>query len=159
MEYIITRDNENLFTTEFLIINEEKIDWDALSRFSGRSLSLPEIRMFRKRINWSMYLLSHTIEKDIEIDLAAKYFNYITFTLLSSQDNLSKYIISKYAVDLNWYGIIRNYKYDEDFLFEHIDYWKHFSIIDMQSLILNNPRLHLNTGQFNKLALYLKLKD
>ena len=61
------------FTTEFLIINESKIDWDYLSRLKTRKFSLPEIRMFRYLINWDNYCLYHQLN-DIEFITASKYF-------------------------------------------------------------------------------------
>ena len=158
MIYTITRDNEDLFTTEFLIINEENINWDALSGFPRRSFSLPEIRMFRKRIKWSMYLFTHEFKNDTEIEFASKYFDENAFALLS-QYELSKHTISLFADKLNWTGLFMKYCHDEDFLFEYIDHWKEIPVEFLIFVVKENPYIDLGSGKFNRLSLYLKLKD
>jgi len=156
--FIVNYDNTDKFTTEFLIVNEEKIDWEALSRFAGRSFSLPEIRMFRKKINWTLYLLSHDMENDIEIELASKYFTEQAFSILS-QEILSENIIRKFADKLNWESLMSRTNSSEEFLFEFIDYWKIIPINHLAILVSNNQNIDLKSGKFNKLSLYLKLKD
>jgi len=154
----IDNDNESIFSTEFLIINEDSIDWQTISRFSNRSFSLPEIRMFRNKINWTTYLLTHYMERDIDIEKAAKYFSENDFKLLSRQ-KLSKEIISLFADRLCWKSLIESAIDDEDFLFEKIEHWKNISVNELTSIIDRNPMIDLKNSNFNKLSLYLKLKD
>jgi len=150
--------NIDTFTTDFLIINEENIDWEILSQFKGRSFSMAEIRMFRKKIQWNLYLINHALS-NIELNIASKYFSDSVFAVLSAFVSLPEEFIKKHHTKLSWKYLIQRSYISEDLLFELQDDWIH---LDDQILIngfSKNPFIDLNSNDYNRLALYLKLKN
>lgn len=154
----INYQNLDQFTTDFLIVNEENIDWESLSQFKGRSFSLAEIRMFRKSIQWNLYLINHALN-EIELDVAAKHFTDSVFNVISAFVNLSEKFIRKYKDRLSWRYLIRKSNLSEDFLFEMEEYWTKLpreTIIDGFSM---NQYIDLTLDSYRRLALYLKLNS
>lgn len=115
------------YTTEYLIMHEDELDWDELSKNPNRSFSLVEIRLFRKRIDWGRYLVRpehiNSITSDM-LELASKYFNKSTYTILSLARGIPEDFVLKHRTDFNIGNYILNNKPSEEFLLATIDEWK-----------------------------------
>lgn len=51
--------DEDYISTEYLIMHEDEINWNELSKNPNRPLSLVEARLFRKNIDWKKYIITH----------------------------------------------------------------------------------------------------
>lgn len=120
------------YTTEYLIMHEDEIDWDELSKNTNRSFSLVEVRLFRKRIDWGKYLVRpehiNSITTDI-LEVASKYFTKSTYTILSLSRGLPEEFVLKHREMFNIGNYILNNKPSEEFLLETIDEWKDNSTV------------------------------
>ena len=72
------------YTTEYLIMHEDEIDWKSLSGDASRSFSLVEIRLFRSKIHWNAYLLMHGMTMSLDmLETASKYFTSKEYALIA----------------------------------------------------------------------------
>jgi glutamyl/glutaminyl-tRNA synthetase len=160
IEMIIpTRENIKMFDVKFLIENEENIDWEKLSSIKERYFSVPEIKMFGSKIAWHVYIFNHKMDQ-VEIDIAEKYFsdNLHIYDLLSEQ-NLSESFIRKNASKLNWLKVLNHSQLSSDFIFDMSDHWNLKNEESIRDVILSNDYINVNLDEYQKLALYLKLKE
>ena len=114
------------YTTEYLIMHENEIDWEELSKNPDRSFSLIEVRLFRKRINWLTYLPRHRDTLTTEIlEMASKYFTDSVYKWLSYMNIPTEEFILRHKEKFDIPAVIHNrYNLSEEFLLEMIDYWK-----------------------------------
>lgn len=114
------------YSTEYLIMHENEIDWEELSKDPNRSFSLIEVRLFRKRINWLTYLPRHRDTLTTEIlEVASKYFNNSVYKWLSYMNIPTEEFIVRHKDEFDIPAVIHNrYNLSEEFLLEMIDYWK-----------------------------------
>lgn len=154
-----TRENIKQFNVKFLIENEDNIDWEKLSFMRERSFSVPEIKMFGKKIDWHIYLFNHTLDDD-QLAVAEKYFkdNHHLYSILSDQP-LPEDFLRRNADKVNWKKVFANSELSEDFIFEMIDYWIVENQYAIKQALLENKYMNVNSDEYEKLSLYLKLKD
>jgi hypothetical protein len=150
-----TKENIKMFDVKYLIVNEDKIDWEKLSTL--RTFTIPEIKLFGRKIAWALYLLNHEMSQE-EIDVAAKYVSYGTFELFSL-NNLSEKFISENQKKLNWLNILKNSNLKENFIFDNISYWEDYSLLEIRNSISSNKYINLERSEYKSLSLYLKLKS
>lgn len=63
------------YSTEYLILHENEMDWEKLSADASDYFSLIEARLFRKHINWKEYIKTHSnILSEPFLEIASKYF-------------------------------------------------------------------------------------
>ena len=77
------------YSTEYLIIHENDINWDELSSDKDDMFSLVEIRLFRSKINWKKYLQTHSRSCPFTtqmLEVASKYFTPEIYDLLAAFD-------------------------------------------------------------------------
>jgi hypothetical protein len=156
IEYIATVDNLKFFNTKFLIEYEDKVDWEALSYL--RKFSATEMKLFGNSIKWNIYIINHQMSEE-EIIVSLKYLTTDKIERLVIYQDLSESFMRKYRDVLTWRLVLSRQYFTEEFLFEMFDYWKSYDIEFVQSLLLSNSSIDLNSGNYNKLLLYLKLKD
>jgi hypothetical protein len=157
-KFIPNRSNIKTFDVKFLITHEEQIDWEKLSAIKERSFSIPEIKLFGKRIAWNIYIINHQL-KDNELEFASKYFNSKNFEVISFFNNLPESFIKEHAEELDWLKILNRSKLSQDFIFEMSNHWSKLDSELVTAAIVNNPSINLESNKYEKLALYLKLKD
>ena len=146
------------YSTEYLIIHEDEIDWLDLSQNKNRSFSLPEIRMFRNKIHWNIYCFEHRMNYP-ELLIASKYFDRTTYKILSIYHNIPEQFIELHLDEIFWDDLIANSALDEEFLFKHSEYWMNTPIQILQERFLKNTKIDLHSGDYDRLVLYLKLKN
>lgn len=72
------------YSTEYLIIHENELNWDELSSLENDSFSLIEIRLFRNKINWKKYLIPGRVMSTSELNIGSKYFTEDDFRRLAA---------------------------------------------------------------------------
>ena len=151
--------SEIKYTTEYLIIHEEEIDWDELSAYSEKVFTLTEIRLFRRKINWLLYLMHHKdcFAREIEIEMASKYFSKPSWFLLLTKYTVSEEFLEKHKDEINWRNVLAHQPVSETFLMEHCNYWNIYSNDIIVESLLMNP--NVDSANWNVLHLYLKLKN
>jgi hypothetical protein len=154
---IPNKDNIRLFDdVKFLIENEDMIDWEHFSTIKERSLSIPEIKLFGKKIPWTIYVYNHEMNED-EISVAEKYFKDThTFKILCRQQ-LSETFVKKHADKLFWPDLLENSSLSEDFIFDMIEHWSKYKIEEIKKAIVKSKYINVNFYGYEKLLLYLKL--
>lgn len=148
----------NNFTTEYLIMNESSIDWEKLSADKSRSFSLSEIRMFRKRIDWLVYLANHQLNQN-ELEVASKYFTPAVYNLLAILGVDDEKFILNHRHDFNWELLISNSYLSEDVLNKCIDEWKDIPKNRLVKEFMNNKRINIYDGSYDSILLFLERKS
>jgi hypothetical protein len=157
-KFIPNKENIKMFDVKFLIKNEDTIDWEKLSAIKERSFSIAEIKMFGKRIAWNIYIINHQLREE-ELKVASKYFNDKNFEVISFFNNLPEHFIREYAAKLDWLKILNRSKMSQDFILEMSNYWSNLDSELVAAAIVNNSSINLRSERYDKLALYLKLKE
>jgi len=93
------------YSIEYLITNEDSIDWDDYS--SNNQLSSTEIRLFGKHIDWKKYILTHNCISTAEFEEASKFltsddYDYIAFFNMRTQE-----FIRNHAKNFDWNILIK----------------------------------------------------
>jgi hypothetical protein len=145
------------YDTKFLIENEDKLDWEEISA-SKRRFSPAEIKLFGLSIKWSLYLYRHIMNQE-EIRAAVKYLSPSKFLILITTQKLSESFMRNFKEKLNWGLVFLHQEFSENFIFEMIDLWKKENIEDLKHRLKSNNNINLNSGKYNNLLLYFKLKD
>jgi hypothetical protein len=153
-----TRDTLGKFDFKFLIANEDSVDWGKLCSFKEKRFTLQEIRLFGRSIAWNVYMINHELSED-ELMLAAKYFNERNFQAISLFSRLPDAFIREHAAKLSWLSLLNNSKISEDTLFEMSQHWQSLDQDMVAAAIVNNTNIDLKSKRYERLALYLKLKD
>jgi hypothetical protein len=153
-----TKETLRQFDFKFLIANEENVDWGKLSSFKERHFSTQEIRLFGRSIAWSTYIINHEMS-DEELMLAARYFNESNFQAISLFRSIPDQFIREHAAKLNWLLVLNNARVSEDTVFEMAQHWQSLDQGMVAAAIVNNPNINLSAKKYERLALYLKLKD
>ncbi len=153
-----TKENIRQFDFKFLIANEDIVDWGKLSSFRERRFSFQEIKLFGRSIAWNVYMINHDMS-DEELSLAAKYFTEANFQTISLFSSIPDQFIREHANKLNWLLVLNNARVSEDTIFEMSQNWQSLDQEMVTAAILNNPNINLSTKKYERLALYLKLKD
>lgn len=144
------------YTTEYLILNEDTIDWERLSRDADDFFTLFEIRMFRKRINWKEYLLSHKSTISLkELEVASKHFTKEIYNEIAAYNIADEDFIVNHKDKFDFRIVIPNCNISEAALLECIDYWIH--IPDIKGLFIKAKYIDINSKEFSGIKLLLKL--
>jgi len=157
-KFVPTKDNIKQFDVKFLIENEEYIDWEKLSSVKERTFSVPEIKMFGNRIAWHVYAFNHTFDEN-QLLAAEKYFKNENIYDILSEQNLPEDFLRRNPDRVNWKKVLMNSELSEDFIFEMIDYWITENQYAIKQALIDNENININSNRYERLALYLKLKD
>lgn len=111
-------------STEYLITNEDSLDWEAISSNKSIILSNLDIKLFGKNINWKTYLINHSnhITTDI-LESANKYFTLDIYKYLSSFGIATEEFILNHREKFDFRDIIENCAMSEDGLIDTQDMW------------------------------------
>lgn len=145
------------YSTEYLIIHENTIDWEKLSSDKEDMFSLVEIRLFRSKINWKKYLQTHSRTCPFTtqmLEVASKYFTPEIYGMLAAFDIPQEDFIENHLEDFSPGMLIMGCSLSEDFFLNHIDYWKdwkdHFNL---------SQKIDLESSQYARLKLLLEVDD
>lgn len=147
-------------STEYLIIHEDEMDWDALSSIPDDMFSLVEIRLFRKRINWKLYFESHSISCPFTtqmLEMGSKYFTQEVYMILSNFGIATEDFIENHIDDFDFRSVILNCNISEDFLLENAEKWK--NIKDIEDIFYRSKFVLLGTPQYSNLRLFLEMEN
>lgn len=144
------------YTTDFLIINEDNIDWEYASFHSVRELSLAEIKLFRSKINWDAYILSHDLNP-VKMEFASKYFTRETYQRIAAFNMATEEFILKNKEKFNWLTLIKNSKLSEETLLAAAELWQQKSLKDIKDAFLTAKYIDINSGAYPAIQLYLNL--
>lgn len=112
------------YSTEYLISHEDELDWEEISSNKSIVLSNTDIKIFGKKINWKTYLINHQNFITTEVlEIASKYFNNDTYTLLSSFGIATEEFILNHSDKFDFELIIENCSMSEDGLLQSQSYW------------------------------------
>ena len=153
-----TRETLGNFDFKFLIANEDSVDWGKLCSFRERRFSAQEIKLFGRSIAWNVYMINHEMSED-EIMLASRYFNERNFQAISLFTRLPDSFIREHAKKLQWLSVLNNSRISEDMIFELSQHWQSLDQDMVAAAIVNNQSIDLKSKRYERLALYLKLKD
>lgn len=143
-------------TTEYLIINEETIDWDELSKESSRSFSLAEIRMFRKRIIWSEYIKNHNMSL-IQLNIASKYFDVGVYRMIALLNAAPEEFIISHMDNFLWLTILATCKLSCETIFKCKECWEIYPREKIAIALKSNKQIDLSDESYKSLVLYLNL--
>lgn len=142
-------------TTEYLILHEDEADWDAISKCKERDFSLPEIRMFRKKINWPAYLISH---KDVlsttKLEVASKHFTSEVYDIIIGLNIGAPEFLLAHAEKLNYRLLIQTGKPSPELLIETVQYWKNLEGI--VGIFNSAKNFNINDAAYSEVKLILE---
>lgn len=142
------------YSIEYLIKNEDVIDWEALSGDKDDSLNLVEIRLFRKRINWSKYLNCHRIMSTDELEMASKYFTKNHYDQLAAFEIATDEFIIKHAENFDFRILLKSAKLSDDNIMNLRQYWE--NIPGIEGIIKNSKYIDLESSEYSQLAVMLE---
>lgn len=146
------------YNLEYLIQHENEINWDEISKDKEQFLSLVETRLFRKRINWKVYLLLHQNWIDDKIlECASKYFTKEIYTIISAIDIAGDKFILAHRKDVDFKLLIENSHVSEDTLLATMEIWK--EIPDIKKSFANAKYIDIESEDYSKIKLILFAYD
>lgn len=148
------------YTTEYLILNENNLDWDQLSSDSDDSFSLIEIRLFRKRINWKLYFRTHitTCPFDMQmLEMGSKYFDKETYSMLAVFNMIDQDFIEDHIEEFDFRDIIKHCRVDQDFLKDNIEKWSNYE--NLPELFKKSEFIDINSPDFSEIKLLIEMNS
>lgn len=146
------------YSTEYLIIHEDEIDWDKLSANPEDSFSLIEIRLFRKRINWKLYFRNHSKTCPFTtqmLEIASKYFDKETYCTLAAFNMVEQDFIENHLDDFDFYDIIRYCKVNQEFLMNTTERW--INLKNLSELFEKSEFIDLEDPSFAEVKLLMDM--
>jgi hypothetical protein len=142
------------YNTEYLIMHEDDVDWNEISEDPEQYLSLVETRLFRKRINWKVYLPLHqsSITHSI-LECASKYFNPEIYEILAGFDIVDDEFILNHREKFDYKLLIENAHVGADVLLETSNLWK--DIPDIEKSFQNAKHIDINSDKYEQVKLIL----
>lgn len=147
------------YSTEYLIIHENELNWDELSTMRDDYFSLVEVRLFRKKINWKLYFESHgencPITTEI-LNIGAKYFTPSTYKILEEFNIATDDFIVQHPENFHFESIIRNCNISEDALLKTRQYWE--NIFNIKQIFNESKYIKLSNPKYEQIKLILEVK-
>lgn len=144
------------YSTEYLIIHEDEIDWDQLSSQSDDFFSLVEIRLFRKKINWKRYLLSHKNSMStLNLEVASKYFTKEIYDEIASYNIADEDFISNHKDDFDFKIVISNCNVSAQMLNSCQEKW--IDIPGIKNIFLSAKYIDIDSPDFSDIKLLLEI--
>lgn len=146
------------YSTEYLIIHEDELDWEELSSNKDDMFSLVEIRLFRSKINWRVYLESHLRSCPFTLqmmEIASKYFDENIYRMLASFNLAEEEFIMNHLNDFDFQLLIKNSNLSEDFLLNTLDYW--CDIPDIEEVFKKSKYINVESPNYGQIKLILEV--
>lgn len=147
------------YSTEYLIMHEDSINWEELSSNKDDFFSLVEIRLFRKRINWKAYFCSHLNSYTMTpqmFEIASKYFDDAVYRIISDFGIAPSEFIEAHPEKFNFENVIRYCNITEDALLNCEQYWKNIS--NIKEIFYESKYISLNSPNFSRIKLMLEIE-
>ena len=143
------------YSAEYLIMHEDDVDWEKISADPEQYLSLIETRLFRKRINWKVYLPLHqNLITDSILECASKYFDSDIYEILAGFDIVNDKFILNHRDKFDYKLLIENAHVGADVLLETLDLWK--SIPDIKKSFQNSKYIDIDSDKYEQIKLILE---
>lgn len=146
------------FSTEYLIIHENDVDWEKLSSDKDDMFSLIEIRLFRSKINWKSYIMSHLRSCPFTtqmMEVASKYFDDAIYTILASFNVADEDFILNHKEKFNFELLIKNSNLSEKFLLETMENWVHLE--NIEEIFKSSKYINLEDPKYNQIKLIFEV--
>ena len=125
MEKVLTLEEQEKLrnlSTEELIKFEDVLDWRDLSIV--RTFSFVEIRLFRKKIDWTHYIVRNDMSEE-NMELASKYFTSQTYYYIARLNKATKSFILNHIENFkdSWKQLFLSSSVNDDIVFALEPYW------------------------------------
>lgn len=147
-------------TTEYLIMHEDDLNWEELSKDKDDFFNLIEIRLFRSKIDWAQYFAAHTWYCPMTtemLEIASKYFTAKNYSQLAFFGIATEDFILKHPEKFNWEEVIKNIRISEENLLKTKEYWESYTGI--KYTFLNSKKININLPEYERIKLLLELDD
>ena len=147
------------YSTEYLILNEESINWEKLSGDPEDYFSLVEIRLFRSKINWKTYLKSHIKSCPFTtqmLEVGSKYFDKTVYQILASFNIPTEDFIISHIDNFDIVKVIENCNVSQELLLEISEKW-----VDIENIKDSFKRakfIDIDSPEFSDIKLLLEMK-
>lgn len=143
-------------SVEDIIRNEDNIDWESASFQTTRNLTLVEVRLFRSKINWNLYVLRHKMTTEC-LECASKYFAKETYNRIAAFNFATEEFIVNHKDDFNWSVVIANCKLSEETLLNCVDSWVHRPHYDLMRIFKEAREFDIFAGGYEQVRLLVEL--
>ena len=142
------------YSTEYLIMHEDTIDWDELSAKKDFSLSLVEVRLFRSKINWRKYLNTHRFMSTDALEIASKYFTEENYRQIAAFNIATDHFVKNHPDRFDFTLLLKSTKLEESTILELQEYWE--NIPDIFSIISESNYIDLESEEYANLSVMLE---
>lgn len=142
------------YSTEYLIMHEDTIDWDELSANKDFSLSLVEARLFRSKINWRKYLNTHRFMSTDALEIASKYFTEENYRQLAAFNIVTDNFVKSHPEKFDFTILLKSAALKESTILDLQEYWS--KIPGIFKIISESIFIDLESEEFANLAVMLE---
>jgi len=145
-------------SVEYLIKNEDTIDWKRLSNDASDSFSIVEARLFRDKINWHDYIKTHRSQlATLFLEVASPYFTKHEYRNLALFGSATEEFILNHAEDFKDYIeiLIKTTKISEDGWLQLQKYWE--GIEGIYYTFISSKINDINDPEYSDLKLALEI--
>ena len=143
------------FSTEYLILHENEINWEKLSSDKDEFFSLVEVRLFRSKINWKQYLINHSEYVNTQIlETASKYFTKEIYEILAAFNITTEDFLKAHPEKFDFQSVIQNCEISEETLLQTKKYWD--TLPNLKELFYNSKYIKIEDPEYSSIKLMLE---
>ena len=143
------------FSTEYLILHENEINWEELSSDKDEFFSLVEVRLFRSKINWKQYLINHSEYVNTQIlEIASKYFTKEIYEILAAFNITTEDFLKAHPEKFDFQSVIQNCEISEETLLQTKKYWD--TLPNLKELFYNSKYIKIEDPEYSSIKLMLE---
>lgn len=143
------------FSTEYLILHENEINWEKLSSDKEEFFSLVEVRLFRSKINWKQYLINHSEYVNTQIlEIASKYFTKEIYEILAAFNITTEDFLKAHPEKFDFQSVIQNCEISEETLLQTKKYWD--TLPNLKELFYNSKYIKIEDPEYSSIKLMLE---
>ena len=143
------------FSTEYLILHENEINWEELSSDKDEFFSLVEVRLFRSKINWKQYLINHSEYVNTQIlETASKYFTKEIYEILAAFNITTEDFLKAHPEKFDFQSVIQNCEISEETLLQTKKYWD--TLPNLKELFYNSKYIKIEDPEYSSIKLMLE---
>ena len=143
------------FSTEYLILHENEINWEKLSSDKEEFFSLVEVRLFRSKINWKQYLINHSEYVNTQIlEIPSKYFTKEIYEILAAFNITTEDFLKAHPEKFDFQSVIQNCENSEETLLQTKKYWD--TLPNLKELFYNSKYIKIEDPEYSSIKLMLE---
>lgn len=143
------------FSTEYLILHENEINWEELSSDKDEFFSIVEVRLFRSKINWKQYLINHSEYVNTQIlEIASKYFTKEIYEILAAFNITTEDFLKAHPEKFDFQSVIQNCEISEETLLQTKKYWD--TLPNLKELFYNSKYIKIEDPEYSSIKLMLE---